>query len=171
MSKIARLSQSLNITGAFDPNVVERLKKNVSTQDSASFILLSSFNNARNFLKVNKREEVGYLIAAGSFIEGLHMLISIAKDNKSKEIMDLVAEQKIFLYSVDDLLKMNSHNEGIKNISDDFSELKGIYEKVIIEVVPGDKAGQQVVKSMTITDEQFASISTKVAEMRKSFLE
>jgi hypothetical protein len=46
VSRIARMADDLKITGAFEANVLDRLKKQVTNKDSASYLLLSSFNNA-----------------------------------------------------------------------------------------------------------------------------
>ena len=172
MSKMARLSQDLNITGAFDANVISRLKASGGNKDSASFILLSSFYKARSFLKTNKREEIGYLIAAGSLIEGLHMTTSIVAKDKSKEAMELIGMQKSFLESTITLLnEYAASNEGIKNISDKLTDLKTVYDQVKVEMEPGDRPNIQKIKSVTISDEQLASITKKVDGMRKAALE
>lgn len=171
MSKIARISEALNITGAFDPSVVKRMKSNISHPDSASYILLSSFNNARSFLKMNKREEMGYLIAAGSFIEGLHMTTAIANGGKSKNAMELLGQQKIFLENLVELMQAYTSNEGIKKIFDNLSDLKVDYDKVIVETEPGDQPGVTKVKSVSITPEQLSSITRKTDDMRKTILE
>jgi hypothetical protein len=171
MSKMARLASDLNITGAFESSVVERLKTGVNNTDSATFILLNAFINARKFLSTNKREEVGYIIAAGSFIEGLHMLTSVAADNKSDEVRNLIGEQKMFLENITELLQNYSNDEGIKAISDKLADLKKDFDMVKIETVKGEKEDQLVVKSITISDEQVKSITQKVSAMRKEILQ
>src|ERR1051325_931351 len=69
LSKISKTADELKVSEAFNGSMAERLKKNMNDKDSASYILLSSFNKARAFFRDNKREECSYLIGAGSFIE------------------------------------------------------------------------------------------------------
>ena len=170
MSKIARLAQDINITGAFAPSVIERLKANVSHPDSASYILLSSFNNARNFLKENKREGTSYLIGGGSLIEGLHMTTSILKKQRSPDMLKLLGIQKFFLTDVDELLGMYSTEENMKPFYSGIDDLKKLFDDVKVEMTGGDKKNKQEISNVVITDEQLAAITKRVDEIRASVL-
>ncbi len=171
VSRIARLADELKITGAFEANVIDRLKNQVANKDSASYLLLSSFNNARNFLRDNKRNEVGYLIAGGSFVEGLHLVSAMGKKNKSKEMTMLIGQQKLFLDNIVELLVNYESQADIKSFNDKLKDLKKVYDQVTIEYEPASDPSTQKIKDIRISDEQIASIAQKTEDIRQSLVQ
>jgi hypothetical protein len=136
ISKISNLSQELSISGAFEASVVKRLKDNLSNKDSASYILLSSFHKARTYFSANKREEAGYLIAAGSFIEGMHLSLSLYTKKPNPELLKVIGQQKIFLDNLIALLAQYESEAEIKSFNNSLKELKGSFDKITVKLKP-----------------------------------
>ncbi|MEW6468869.1 MAG: hypothetical protein AB1458_08095 [Bacteroidota bacterium] len=166
-SRTARLANDLNILGAFDKQVIEDFRRNIDNRDSAIYIVLSSFNNAHMFLKKDNRKEIGLLITAGSFVEGLHLSSSIYKKEKSKEVIDLIAQQKLFLDNIVELLYAYQDQQEIKTLNEKLMDLKTVYDGVVITFKPGDKPHTNIVDKLEITEDQLAAIGTKVTAIRE----
>ena len=171
LSKIAKLSGDMQITGAFESSVVKRLKDNMNNKDSASYILLNSYNNARNFFKVNKREESGFLVAAGSFVEGLHLSLSINNKNSTKEMVNVIGQQKIFLDNLVELLETYSTQAEIKSLSDDLKDLKASYDKITVNFVPSkDDPKVNNIGSVDAPADVLSSLLQKTEALRNKLL-
>jgi hypothetical protein len=168
LGKISKLSGDLQITGAFESNVIKRLKDNLNNKDSASYILLSSYNNVRNFFKANKRDEAGYLIAGGSFIEGLHLSLSIYNKKPTPEMLNVIGQQKLFMDDLIDLLEPYTTDSEIRLFNDNLKILKTDYDKITVNTSPSpaDK-NVNVVVSVEAAPEALASLLQKTETLRQ----
>lgn len=169
-SRTARLSDELKILGAFDKKIIEDFRRNISNRDSAIYIVLSSFNNARSYLTSDNRKEIGLLISTGSFVEGLHLSTQIYKKEKSNEVVMLIGQQKLFLDNIVELLSAYNEQEDIKNLNDKLVDLKKVYDSVNITYKATDNPNTREVEKVDITDEQLESISVKIAAIRESLV-
>ena len=169
-SRTARLADELKILGAFDKKILEDFKRNIGNRDSATYIVLSSFNNARSYLTSDNRKEVGLLISTGSFVEGLHLSVSIYKKQKSKDVVMLIGQQKLFLDNVVELLANYTENADTKALSDKLADLKKVYDEVNITYKPGKDDNTKEIDTIDITDAQLESISSKISDIRASLV-
>ena len=169
-SRTARLADELKVLGAFDKKIIEDFRRNTGNRDSAIYIVLSSFNNARDFLTKDNRKEIGLLISTGSFVEGLHLSTLIYKKEKSKEIIDLIGQQKLFLDNICELLYGYNDQEDIKKLSNELMDLKKTYDEVKITYKPPTDPNTKEIESIEISEAQLDSISTKISAIRESLV-
>jgi hypothetical protein len=169
LSKISKLSSDLKISGAFENKIIKRLKDNLNNKDSASYILLSSYNEARNFFKANKRDESGYLIAAGSFIEGLHLSLSIYHKKPSPEMLKVIGQQKLFLDNITELLEPYCKEEAeIRLLNDNLKLLKADYDNVKLTLAPSPtEKNVQDISSVEASAETLSSLLKKTETLRQ----
>jgi hypothetical protein len=145
---------------------------NASNRDSASYLLLSSFNNATDFLNKNNRKDVGLLVAAGSFIEGLYISTSVYKSDKSKEALNIIGMQKIFAGNLVELLSDYSSQKDISDLSASLQEIQKSFEGITVTYTEGVVNGfMGEVKEVTATDEQINDLTQKVSDIRKQILQ
>ena len=170
-TKIGRLAEDMKITGAFDPAVITRFKDNSSNKDSASFLLISSFNNASQFLDKNNRKDVGLLIATGSFIEGLYLSTSIYQKDKSKEALNIIGMQKVFAGNLVELLSDYADQKEINDLSASLKDLQKSYDAITVTYTDANNGFMGEVKEVTATADQLNELGRKVGDIRKMILE
>lgn len=172
---VKSLAAQLNIIGAFNPKTISRIEKNMGNKDSLLYILSSTYRTADQYLKDNKRDDMGVLILAGGWIESFHIIIDIAKKQNNQEIINRIGEQK---HPLDNLIKILSP---YYNQSEDFAKLvdslidlaydfdgidfKYKYEEPVVDV----KAKTTTVTGKTeviISGEQLKTISDKISKIR-----
>lgn len=176
---VKSLASQLNIIGAFNPKTISRIEKNMGNKDSLLYIISGTYRSADQYLKDNKRDDMGVLILAGGWIESVHIIIDIAKKQKNQEIIDRIGEQK---HPLDNLIKILSP---YYNQSEDFAKLldslidlaydfdgidfKYKYEEPVVDV----KTKTTTVGGKTeviISNEQLKIISDKITRIRQNIV-
>ena len=152
------LASSLGISGAFDENTTNRIQGNMDKKDSLLAIISGSYWTADKYLTSNGQPGVSSLIVAGGWIEGLYIATRIAVTTKSEAIITQIAQQKISLVNLLDMLdSYKTENNGTTDVLKSLTDLKQVFDA-------STKDGNK------LTDDQFKAISDKAAEVRNSFI-
>lgn len=178
-SAIKVLAQDLGVTEAFDMNTIQSIERNMGNKDSLLYIISNTYRSADAYLKANDRNDVGVLVLAGGWIEGLHILLQIVKDQKNQEIINRIGENKQPLENLIKILSpyYNQSNEFAGLIDDfidlayDFDGITSEYQYAEPEIIPEKKLA--IINSQTrvnITDEQLAAITLKVENIRNKII-
>ncbi len=101
---IKKLSEELGLNSAFQTSFIDRIEKNVDNQDSLLYFLTNTYREFDNYLKNSNRKEVGILIVTGGWIESLYLLANITNENKNRNIINRLGEQKHPLNNLIELL-------------------------------------------------------------------
>lgn len=179
-SVVKMLSQDLDISGAFDANIVSRIENNMGNKDSLMYIISNAYRNVDKYLEDNNRNDIAALVLTGGWVESLHIITQIYQDEKRQELMNRIGEQQ---HPLDNLIKILSpyYNESDQYAAlvDDLIDLAYIFDAIDIEytyiepeVVPEEKL--TIINSKTnlkFTDDQIKMISEKVAQIRNSIIE
>ena len=176
---IKSLATQLNIIGAFNPKVISRIEKNMNNKDSLLYIVSTTYRNADQYLKDNRRDDMGVLILAGGWVESVYIMTKIVGKQKNDEIMYRIGEQK---HPLENLIKILSpfynQSEEYQKLIDSFIDLaydfdaidfKYIYEEPTVDV----KNKLTTVNGKTeviISPEQFKKISGKIEKIRTSIV-
>lgn len=169
-SRISRLADEMNIEGAFNPKMIESFRNNINNLDSLIPLTLTGFNNAHNYLEENNRRSEGLLILAGCFIEGLHISIGHAKVDKSKDLLNVVGQQKLYLENFIELFSDFNDKPEIMELVADFKDLKTVYDGIEIKYSGEDNAQGKKIEEIPITDEQLDNLHKKVEAIRTKML-
>ena len=102
---IKSLATQLNIIGAFNPKVISRIEKNMNNKDSLLYIVSTTYRNADQYLKDNRRDDMGVLILTGGWVESVYIMTQICAKQKNDEIMYRIGEQK---HPLENLIKILS---------------------------------------------------------------
>jgi len=178
-SAIKVLAQDIGVTEAFDMNTMQSIERNMGNKDSLLYIISNTYRSADAYLKANDRNDVGVLVLAGGWIEGLHILLQIVKDQKNQEIINRIGENKQPLENLIKILSpyYNQSKEFATLIDDfidlayDFDGITSEYQYAETEIIPDKKLA--IINSQTrvnITDEQLAAITTKVENIRNKII-
>lgn len=129
-SKIQNAMADLGISGGVNPNTAERVEKFRNNTDSLYKIILESYSSAHDYFKNNEREDIGLMILTGSFVEGLYISSSLAKEQHNEDLIPLIGLQKVFLQNINALLNNYSEQKDIQTIIGKMNALSAVYEGV-----------------------------------------
>lgn len=178
-SVLKSLAQDIGISNTFDSKTIERIEKNMGNKDSLLYIISNKYREADAYLKDNDRNSIAVLILAGGWIESLHIMCEVAKENPDEKVIQKIAEQK---HPLDNLIKILSpfynHSDDYMNMIDQLIELAYEFDGVEYkyqfkdpETKPEEKL--TIIKSVSnliINPEQLKNITQKTAVLRSSII-
>ena len=177
-----KLADGLGISGVFSDDVISRMEENMGNKDSLLAIISDSYWEADAYLKENDRASVSAMLIAGGWIEGLYIATrveeSLRKSKKNELIMERIAEQKLSLENLINLLDSYKNDEILNNLSLQLKDLKLEFDKV------GSTSGETSVaeakngvatiggdNSFSLSTETLTAITKKITAIRKSMVE
>lgn len=179
LSCTKKLADNLGVTKAFDDNTIERMESNVDNRDSLLSIVSETYYMLDAYLKENDRDHISAMVIAGGWVEGLYLAATIAhKEDKPEEaLMTRIAEQKLSLDNLVDLVTAyNSKNE-LDDILEDLSKIEKSFNDVSIEkqktTVSEAEDGTTVIggkTTSTISPETLTEITKVVSEIRQRYV-
>ncbi|MBN2683617.1 MAG: hypothetical protein JXR58_14065 [Bacteroidales bacterium] len=178
---IKKLSEDLDLLGAFDATTINRIETNMGNKDSLMFIMSNTYRKSDAYLKENDRTDVGALILAGGWIESLNVMCNLAlQDPSQQEIIKRIAEQKNPLESMIKILspfynETKEYTELIEALIDLAYEFDGIDINYTYEAPEVDVDKKLTIinskSEVVISDEQLKTITKKIGDIRKSIIE
>jgi hypothetical protein len=166
LSRLQKLTDELGLQNAFESSIVKRFKNNAQNQDSLYYIILDSFNSIQKFLLANDREETGILISTGSFIEGLYLAVSHSKTNKQEHLLNLIAQQQMFLDNILSLLGEYKSQKEFAGLIKELEELKQAYKGIEITYPDSEFNNYNTVSNTPINNTQLNAIAEKIIAIR-----
>jgi hypothetical protein len=172
LKSVNNLTTSLGIDGSYGQSVSKRLQDNSNNMDSLMKIVSEASVNADLYLKENQRVNTTALIAAGSWVEAMHIIASMASKKDSELLMGLVADQKIAARNLSKMLEQFESDAEIASLSADVKDISAFYDALQPvqgnSLVSEDKALKSIGNnnSYTLTKEQLKTILDKVEALR-----
>jgi hypothetical protein len=175
---IEQLSAQLDLSNAFDKALLDRFKKNVSSEDSLLVLTGSAFRAADEYLKENGRNDVSALVLAGGWIESLYLTMNATSSRNDHQLAQRIGEQK---RTLDDLIQLVQEADQDSLCGPFIAELKklqaayaGVTSTYVFEKPVTDaKTKTTHINSMstvTVSPEQIKAIGEQVIKMRSTIL-
>jgi hypothetical protein len=174
-----KLADRLGVSSAFNDSTLEALEQNQNDRDALLDIISSTYWNVDAYLKENGRDNISALMIAGGWIEGLYIATQVTKTNDSDELRQRIAEQKLSLNDLIELL--NSYNvddAALTSVKADMAAMAALYADV-----DGGGGGDRtatmegevtVIGGGTpparLTDAQLSAIRDKAAVIRNNYI-
>ena len=172
-----KLSDNLNISGAFDEATMERMEDNLEDRDSLLSIISETYWIVDAYLKENDRENTSALIIVGGWVEGLYIATQVGTAGSSEELNQRIAEQKLSLDNLIGLVNIYEPDADLTKVLEDLTQSKAAYEGVSggsgEGVVTGEENGVVVVGGdgvSNLSNEQLAVLSETVRTIRDSYI-
>ena len=165
-SKIQSLMGDLNIASGVQSNTIERVKANMNNSDSLYLLMLESYRDAHEYFKINQREDVGLMILTGSFIEGVYIASSLAKDNSGKELFRAIGQQKTFLNNILMLLKKYPEQKDIQSIIAKMETLSKSFDGIEISY----NSSNDKLNDVSISSAQLSEIARCAGDIRNEII-
>lgn len=176
---IKKLSQELGIQSALQIEIIERIENNIDNQDSLLHFLSNTYKEFDKYLKANNRKEIGALIIAGGWIESLYILSQNANENKNRQIINRLGEQKHPLDNLIEILspyyyKSDEFTDLVDSLVDLAYEFDGIiynytYESPVIH--PKKKLTEiKSTSNIIISEYHLRTIANKISSIRNKII-
>lgn len=130
---IEKITNDLDLKGAFDNTFMERFENNSKNQDSTVKLVSDAFQKADNFLKNNDRKNTSILILTGGWIESLYLACELTKISNNRELINRIGEQQQTLTTIIEILDLYNKNGVNDEILKSLEDLKLSFNLVKIE--------------------------------------
>ena len=123
-----KLADYLGIGGVYDKSLPEKIKATSGNRDSLIMMIEKVFGKTSDFLRRNNRNQVAILVAAGAYVEGLHLAASLCQlipDNS--QIAAIVFRQKESLGKIQRILGEYGSDITIRPVADELATFGPIF--------------------------------------------
>jgi hypothetical protein len=140
-----------------------RLEANIEKADSLSALILAVYNDAAKQLNESKREKTALFITAGSYLEGLSVLLNSKQAAASKDYSAYVGQQKLMLNNLADAVTYLPQDDETQDLYNTFFTLQHYYEPVQVKV-----DGERIIT--TYDASQITTLRSKSTQLRDEVL-
>lgn len=163
LSAIKRLTDDLRISQFFDFQSMKRLATSNDNIDSLQFLSVQSFRDMDEHLRSSGRSSLSLLMISGVWLESLYLLTQVEVATKNKNLLDKIGEQKVLFNLLYPLLKIYSTDPYFKTLTDNFKELKSVFDKIEITYKQGEPEVQIIDGRPVVTqnDESVVNITSE----------
>ena len=172
-----KLSDNLNISGAFDEATMERMEQNLEDRDSLLSIISETYWIVDAYLKENDRDITSALLIVGGWVEGLYIATQVGTADPSEELNQRIAEQKLSLENLIGLVNTYEQDEDLTRVLADLKKINASFEGVSggteESKVTGEENGVTVIGGSgvsSMSNEQLAKLSETVKTIRDSYI-
>lgn len=123
-----KLAGDLGIAGIYDKRLVRKVNMQKSSRDSLVALIDRVFGETNDFLRRNNRIQVEVLVAAGAFVEGLYIAVSLCQVARNNiQIAAAIYKQK---ENLDKLLRIFNEygmDSNLKPVTAELERLKPVF--------------------------------------------
>ncbi|MEO8733760.1 MAG: hypothetical protein ABI373_05480 [Flavobacteriales bacterium] len=173
-----KLAKKLDVSDAFNAQVVDRLEKNRNNRDSLLSIISETYWQVDGYLKENQRDNISALMIAGGWVEGLYIAAQVVKTHNTPELRQRIAEQKLPLVDLLALVRTYSPDDpAVSSVLADLQIMDSLYTDVVIP--KGNSTIKQengvaviggTAPMASVTDAQLAAITSSIATIRAKYI-
>lgn len=179
---IKTLTQELHMDNVMDPDLAQRIEKNLDNRDSLLTMVSESYRNTDSYLMENQRTEVAVMILTGAWIETVYLLTQLAPETTDKQVLDRIGEQKYTLDNIIELLRPyygTTSSRELDTLTEKLVDLATVFDGITIEYTYQQPIVDVKNKTTTITstsktlvsDYQLKTITEMVTDIRKSLIQ
>ena len=174
LQMVQQLSGKLELSNAFDQEMLEGFKSSLNSEDSLLRFTGSAFRMADKYLKNNNRDDVSALVLTGGWIEGMFLTLSGASEKSDPMLTTRLGEQRKTLENLIALLEATDPDKTQGALIAGLKEALAAYDGVTATyqfqtpTVDAEKKTTYVnsTSSIEMTAEQFKLIAEKVKALR-----
>lgn len=122
LQALRAMGDDLGVDG-YNEDIVNRFELNQDDADSLSYLILEGYEMAHEYIRQNKREEMGLVVLAGSWMEGLYLTCQYPELENNERFYTLLAQQKYYLENL--IILMSRFEE--EEVQDIVYRLKKLY--------------------------------------------
>jgi hypothetical protein len=174
------MADGLNILDAINENTIQRLEDNINNREIIIDIISETLMNSSSYLKDRGLESTATIILVGGWVEGLYIATQLVGDDpiESNKIVERIVDQKLSVDFMINLLQEDPDDPDAQKILEDVKKLKVTFDK--IKITQGEntaftdpETNVTTLKSSSshnLNQDVFDELSSKVSELRKSYI-
>jgi len=180
ISTLRSLADGIQVGQFFDFATLKRLATNNENIDSLVLISQQSMTRIDTYLRENNRANLGIVIVAGVWVEGLYISSIVTQETNQKRMRDIIGDQKEIINVLMPLLIHYRKDPNMAKLIKNFEEIKALYSEVKISYEVGEVTTVEVngelqikqndVQTINMSDETLQKIIDKVKEIRLKLL-
>ncbi|GAB4207421.1 MAG: hypothetical protein Fur0023_18220 [Bacteroidia bacterium] len=172
LASIKQIADKLGVSSAFDEKTFKRFENNLTNKDSLVVLVGVAYRSSDNYLKNNKRLDISSLILLGGWLESMNIAIESYKAKNNAELKRRIAEQKLAVNNLVQLLTLNTPDQ--TDLLTSLKELAALYEKIEFKyqyVEPTTDTARKITyinstNELIMDDNTFNSIIEKIQSIR-----
>ncbi|MCB0763929.1 MAG: hypothetical protein R2815_03260 [Flavobacteriales bacterium] len=174
-----KLAEGLGLSAAFTDADFLRLETNLTkgNSDSLESISSSSYMKAYERLQSEQKGTVLTMVLAGGWVESMHLVIrQIEAFGPSAPLMARVAEQKVTLEHLIQMMGEEAENEELNELHTKLLAIRDIYDQLNVQRVAhqgGSTSGRMVLGddvTMELTPEKYQELVQAVDRLREEMV-
>lgn len=173
---VEKIATDMDIRNHIDQSLIDRFAMNIDNRDSIYSLNAELFNSVDRYLKESGESHIAALILTGGWVEGMHITLGSAMSNT--QVRNRVGEQASAARSLRKLIlrmedpALSELEQMLAELNESFQELEFNYSYV----KPITDAAERVTylnskSSVTMTDEQLATITERVNAIRNYIIQ
>ncbi|MEQ9187040.1 MAG: hypothetical protein RLP15_04845 [Cryomorphaceae bacterium] len=177
MAAAQRVAKKMGIKDPFGPGLMERASNNQTQKDSMLIIVSEIYWELNSQLQEENRNQIGLIVLASSWVEGLYLGSQILLEGSSNTQMEqVIADQRFIASQLDALFKDYGEDPFIKTTEPFFRPLVDRYLRLPISETPTEVTkvnGKTVIggaAQVKFTKEDLLDITRIVGETRAKII-
>ncbi|MDW8345356.1 MAG: hypothetical protein RML94_00260 [Bacteroidia bacterium] len=134
LNAIKKLADGLNIGELINFSTISRLAVSSNNMNALLAETSATFERINTHLQENNKSDLAVLILVGGWLENLYLTTTIAKRTPNKELNNRIAEQKIILEQILQVVSPYENNPYMKSLSTDLKNLYKVFNTFKISV-------------------------------------
>src|SRR5690606_13881015 len=127
LQAIEQLSGKLNLSNAFDKELLNGFKQHINNEDSLLRFTGKAFRAADMYLKNEQRNDISAGVLAGGWIEGLYLTLGTTGTDVDPKVAARLAEQR---HTLDNLIALLTQNDASGELVEALQDLATAYGEV-----------------------------------------
>tara|TARA_Y100000813_G_scaffold197096_2_gene181748 strand:- start:1213 stop:1857 length:645 start_codon:yes stop_codon:yes gene_type:complete len=172
---VKSLARDLGVGDVIGDDMLERAEANRARQDSLVAIVSEAFFNLNERLKSNGQEDLSGMVVAAGWLESLY-LATRHTDSANEELRTRIAEQKLVMEDVIDLVNSYGQSPGLTTVIQTLEPVVAAFDAVTREEASSDisKSGSAIIigggPRYTASEEVLAQITEAVTTARNQLV-
>jgi len=166
-----QLADDLGMGSAFaEGNILQRFEKNLSNEDSLTYIVAELQMSTDTYLEDNEQQEISSIAFSGAWIESLYIGSKVFEKAKDAKLSSKISEQMTIVGQIITVLeKQKAKDAAIEGLVTDLSSIKAVYDKCesVKNFTPAEEGVSEVIN---LSDEEVKTLSKTIIEVRTKFV-
>lgn len=172
-----KLADGLGVASAFSDADFVRLEANLTRGDSLEIISNDAYAKAYAKLQDEQMGPTLAMVLAGGWVESMHLLLrQIENTGKSEGLMARVAEQKVTLEHLIDMMAAHGTDPEVASVLKDLTLIRDVYDQVDVKRVAhqgASSSGRMVLGDdvkVELTEEKYQALAGAVDALRAQMI-
>jgi hypothetical protein len=167
-----KMAEELGIPSDYFENTAKRFDRNINEKDSLIKIANEVYMATDNYLRENERYGAAAQIILGGWVEAIYIAVDIAEKSKDFDIIERLADQKVSLANVTDMLVNYKDDPVIAQFITELKKLQLVFDAFVVNVEgsfdPASISGKKAIQGFLV---KIGEIGKEIKTLRNQIIE